>query len=139
MKEENNSKRPSVIALNNQNNLPPHLVRDEEQGNIKELHKDNYQKRVRVSAEQLQSTLESSLDHFSHKYGEKMQFKQAIEYAPKFDFNIQEKENKELRKVYDPLKKELKRQRAANKEALVLYNKLQANVNYTNSVTLSLT
>lgn len=37
--------------------------------------------------------------------------KTAVEYAPKFDYNLLEKENKELHKQYDPIKKELKKEK----------------------------
>ena len=42
--------------------------------------------------------------------------KPGVEFAPKYDFNIQDKENKELRKVYEPLQKELKKEKITKRE-----------------------
>ena len=52
-----------------------------------------------------------AIEHFSANYGETLNVKAAVEFAPKYDYNIQEKENKELRKVYEPLSKELKKEK----------------------------
>lgn len=60
--------------------------------------------------------------------------KTAVEYAPKFDFNLLEKENKDLHKVYDPIKKDLKKAKKNYREVQLKYDKLMANVNYTKSV-----
>lgn len=60
--------------------------------------------------------------------------KTAVEYAPKFDYNILDNENKELRKEYDPVKKKLKRAKKNMREVQLKYDKLMANVNYTKSV-----
>jgi hypothetical protein len=60
--------------------------------------------------------------------------KAGVEFAPKYDFNIQDRENKELRKVYEPLQKDLKREKQHHKTVFVKYNKLMSNVNYTRSV-----
>ena len=57
--------------------------------------------------------------------------KTAVEYAPKFDYNLLEKENKELRKQYDPIKKELKKEKKNKNQVQLKYDKLMANVNYT--------
>ena len=57
------------------------------------------------------STIGTAIDHFSANYGETLNMKTAVEYAPKFDYNLLEKENKELHKQYDPVKKELKREK----------------------------
>jgi hypothetical protein len=42
--------------------------------------------------------MEVAIDHFSVNYGETLNMKTAVEYAPKFDYNLLEAENKELRK-----------------------------------------
>jgi hypothetical protein len=66
---------------------------------------------VKTTADQFSNTLSSAIDHFSANYGETLNFKQAVEYAPKYDYDILEKENKKLRKQYDPLKKEVKKEK----------------------------
>lgn len=38
--------------------------------------------------------------------------KPAIEYAPKYDYDVLEKEKKDLLKIYDPLHKELKKMKS---------------------------
>lgn len=58
----------------------------------------------------------------------------AVEYAPRFDYNLLEKENKELRKQHDPIKKELKKERKNQKNIQLKYDKLMIHVNYTRSV-----
>lgn len=75
-----------------------------------------------------------AIDHFSSNYGETINVKAGVEFAPKYDFNIQDRENKELRKIYEPLQKELKKEKQYNKTVLVKYNKLMGNVEYTRSV-----
>lgn len=55
------------------------------------------------------STIANAVDHFSANYGETLSMKTAVEYAPKYDYNLLEQENKELHKVYDPLKRKLKK------------------------------
>ncbi len=57
-----------------------------------------------------------------------------MEYAPKFDYEILEKENRELRKVCDPLMKEVKKERKNYRNVQIKNDKLLANVNYTKSV-----
>ena len=76
----------------------------------------------------------SAIDHFTANYGETLNVKTAIEYAPRYDYNLLEKENKELKKIYDPLKKELKKEIKNQKNVQLKYDKLMANVNYTRSV-----
>ena len=74
------------------------------------------------------------MENFSANYGETLTMKTAVEYAPKYDFNLLEKENKELHKSYDPVKKDLKKAKKNNREVQLKFDKLMANVNYTKSV-----
>ena len=73
-------------------------MRGNEQGNIQELHRETYQTQVKINSEQFASTIVSAIDHFSANYGETLNMKTSVEYAPKFDYNLLEKENKELHK-----------------------------------------
>lgn len=69
-----------------------------------------------------------AIDHFSSAYGETLNTKSgAVEYAPKFDYNLLEKENKDLRKQHDPLKKELKKEKKNYRMIQLKYDKLTAN------------
>ncbi|CDW87745.1 UNKNOWN [Stylonychia lemnae] len=106
-------------------------MRGNEQGLIQELHKETYQTLVKINAEQFASTITTAIEHFSANYGETLNMKTAVEYAPKFDYNLLEKENKELHKQYDPIKKELKKEKKNNRNVQMKYDKLMANVNYT--------
>ena len=49
------------------------------------------------------NTVSSAIEHFSANYGENLNLKTNVDYAPKFDYNLLEKENKELMKQYEPL------------------------------------
>ena len=60
--------------------------------------------------------------------------KTGVEYAPKFDYDVLERENRELTKVYEPLKKELKKEKKNQRNVQLKYDKLMANVNYTRAV-----
>ena len=71
---------------------------------------------MKVNAEQFISTIDTAIDHFSANYGETLNMKTGVEYAPKFDYNLLEKENKELHKVYDPIKKDLKKAKKTYRE-----------------------
>jgi hypothetical protein len=77
-----------------------------------------------------------AIDHFSANYGDTLNMKTSVEYAPKYDHNLLEKENKELHKVYDPIKKELKKDKINQRNVMLKYDKLMANVNYTRSVSI---
>eukprot|EP00347_Sterkiella_histriomuscorum_P011320 403372904 len=109
-------------------------IRGNEQGQIQDLHFETYQKQVKVNAEQFISTIGTAIDHFSANYGETLTMKTAVEYAPKYDYNLLEKENNELHKQYDPIKKELKKAKKNHREVQLKYDKLMANVNYTKSL-----
>ncbi len=89
---------------------------------------------VRVNADQFMATVSTAVDHFSANYGETLTLKTAVEYAPKFDYNVLEAENKELRRQYDPVKRKLKKQQVELRTVQLKYDKLMANVNYTKSV-----
>jgi len=78
--------------------------------------------------------MDIAVQHFSAEYGEKVAVKTGVEFAPKFDYIQLEKEHKELKKVFDPLTKELNKLKAQNRLSLAKYSKLMANVNYTKSV-----
>jgi len=114
------------------------IVRSNEQGQIQDLHRDTYQTKVRVNADQFMSTVSTAIDHFSANYGETLSMKTAVEYAPKFDYNLLEQESKELHKVYDPLKRKLKKQKKNLRLAQLKFDKLMANVNYTKQVRFAL-
>lgn len=89
---------------------------------------------VKVNAEQFMSTISTAIEHFSANYGETLNMKTAVEYAPKFDYNLLEAENKELHKQYDPVKKKFKKEKKNLRTVQLKYDKLMANVNYTKSV-----
>jgi hypothetical protein len=80
------------------------------------------------------ATIDNAIEHFSANYGETLNMKTGVDYAPKFDYNNLEKENKELLKQYEPAKKELKREKKTHRNVQLKYDKLMANVNYTKSV-----
>lgn len=50
------------------------------------------------------STLSHAIEHFSANYGEALNLKPPVEYAPKYDYDVLDKEKRELLKVYDPLR-----------------------------------
>jgi archaellum component FlaC len=67
-------------------------------------------------------------------YGDNLTIKNAVEYAPKFDYEVLEKENKEIMKTYEPVTNELKKLKRNYKHVQEKYNKLQANNNFTKTV-----
>lgn len=89
---------------------------------------------VRVNADQFMATISNAIDHFSANYGETLTLKTAVEYAPKYDYNLLEAENKELRRLYDPVKRKLKKEQQGLRTVQLKQDKLMANVNYTKSV-----
>ena len=94
---------------------------------------------ILINREQLFQSLNVGIDHFGTKYGDpSTATRTMIEWAPKFDYQVLEKENAELRKTYDPLKAELSKEKNSYRLVLAKYNKLQASVNYTNAVSLFL-
>jgi hypothetical protein len=57
-----------------------------------------------------------AIEHFTANYGETLNIKNTVEFAPKFDYNVLEKENRELRKQYDPIKKDLKKEKKKHRD-----------------------
>ena len=76
--------------------------------------------------------MQNAVEHFAVNYGETM--KAAVEYAPRYDYNILEGENKEMKKVWEPLKKEVKREKKNQRFVQLKFDKLMANVNYTRAL-----
>lgn len=63
-----------------------------------------------------------------------------MEFAPKFDYDLMEKENKEILKVYEPLYNERKGLKRNLKQLQSKHSKLEANINFTKQVnSLSIT
>ena len=57
-----------------------------------------------------------------------------MEYAPKYDYDILDKENKEILKIYEPLSQELKKLKKNYRNVQANFQKLSSNINYTKSV-----
>lgn len=51
------------------------------------------------------------MEHFTANYGEALNTKPPVEYAPKYDYDVLEKEKKNLIKTKEPLQKELRKLR----------------------------
>lgn len=75
--------------------------------------------------------VDRAITHFATNYGETLNMKSTVDFAPKYDYNILEKENKELRKQHEPLTAQLKRDKAHLKLVYSKFNRLQANATYT--------
>jgi hypothetical protein len=70
---------------------------------------------AKQNADQFELTIASAIQHFGTEYGDTLIAKGGVEFAPKFDYEILEKENKEVMKVYEPLNTELKKMKKNQK------------------------
>jgi hypothetical protein len=78
------------------------------------------------------------IDHFGCKYGEKLDQTGGVEFAPKFEFDKLEEENKGLREVYEPMTQEHRELRTTFKTSQVTYNRLKANMTLKQDVSSTL-
>lgn len=74
------------------------------------------------------------IEHFGCKYGDKLNNTSSVEFAPKFEYDKLEDENRKLRDEYQPMTYEHRDLKVEFKSLSITYNKLKSNVQTKNDM-----